>query len=215
LAEQLKLFHGTSNSSFLDSIMTDGLKPRNDRLGNWFSPGKIASHKDFVYLTSALKTAHFYGLRSAIVNNCSQYTILQTPDLDEDKLYPDENLFVKPALFNIEDVVRAQNQIFDNQKSWQKCLDKTTLATYHGVVENVVEYETKPIRENLYYWMVDQTETIKEMDLKHRTREWLIGNGYLNEHNDGEKYRCKINFEVMNYEFWVDDRILFVGPYGP
>lgn len=81
----MKLYHGTSAKA-LDSILSQGLLPREKSKGNW--EHTICSRDDCVYLTSIY--APYFGINAAEDN---QFSILEveTDFLEYDFLLPDED----------------------------------------------------------------------------------------------------------------------------
>lgn len=80
----MKLYHGTSAKN-LEKILSQGLKPRGRRKGNW---QEFPSRSDMVYLTTAY--APFFALQSG-----SDKGLIIEVDCELDDLYPDEDFIAQ------------------------------------------------------------------------------------------------------------------------
>jgi hypothetical protein len=149
------LYHGTASSN-VDSILSEGLKPRKNNLGNWFT--NIKSNSELVYLTNTDECEH-YALRSAIVNQDSSGVILQidVDKLDHDLLRVDENFIdiEERGAFvncNIEDRQKQREKAaYDNR--WEQSLQVFGSCTYYGIVppEAISVKEIKKIKDIRYF----------------------------------------------------------------
>ena len=123
------LYHGTSER-YLHAIQRHGLLPR--RLtgeSNW--SGNVASKEGFVYLTDAYPVYFAVGPALAAEDEPADLLILKV-DVDEDRLYPDED-FIAWALTNgIQGVRQAEMNPYIDPRSYK---DMWRLSPEHnGVV---------------------------------------------------------------------------------
>jgi hypothetical protein len=98
------LYHGTSERH-LHAIQRHGLLPRRmTGESNW--SGKVASKKGFVYLTDAYPV--YFAVGPALGAECAPADLLILKvDVDEDRLYPDED-FIAWALTDVIQGVRQE-----------------------------------------------------------------------------------------------------------
>jgi hypothetical protein len=159
------LYHGTSKT-FGNEILKEGLLPRKNK-GNWTTTGKIPSIEGMVYLTSDFALADFYGLRAALYTHDDITTTisLDMNDLNPSDLYPDENFYVSGSI-DAKGMQQAQCKAIEEQFRWKECLDKMKLICHKGPISTVIEVTEKPLEQNSYSFMVSDTRTIQEFDLK-------------------------------------------------
>ena len=123
------LYHGTSNSNAA-IIQYDGLKPRTDN-GNW---GVVPSINNFVYLTGSRDIACFYAAHASILKN-EKYAYVFEVEVDEDNLYPDENLFLNgDEYISAPTMMQAQALAVNNQDLWEDSLQKKRLVMHKGEI---------------------------------------------------------------------------------
>ncbi len=103
---KLTLYHGTDTDN-LDNILTNGIVPRGTSKGNWVHADLYSNNK-LIYLTDTY--AWYYSINQANEDN-ENCTVLQV-EVDTDKLYCDEDLFmqasneIKKKVF--EEIVRLE-----------------------------------------------------------------------------------------------------------
>src|SRR6185503_917459 len=184
------LFHGTSTANS-QSIFSSSLMPRQDK-GNWYFKGQVPSLEGMVYLTNNPNSASFYGLRTAILKEEKFYSIIQVNKVDEDNLYPDENYFCPPCTsIYAKEMKEAQGKVLENQKLWNDCLAVRKLVAYKGNIERnkLGVLCSRPIKENIWYFLVDGKETIREFNF--RMEMWIQARATLNI-----AYKDKYYFEI-------------------
>jgi hypothetical protein len=150
------LYHGTASVN-VESILRDGILPRRNGLGNWFT--NIKSNSDLVYMLKDPKIGDHYALRSAIVNQDSHGVILQIDldKLDKSLLRVDENFLdieSRGEYTNCGIEERQKQRLLASLDSrWQESLDKFGACTYYGTVpaEAISVKEVKPIKSIRYY----------------------------------------------------------------
>ena len=123
------LYHGTSNSNAA-VIQYDGLKPRTD-IGNW---AVVPSINKFVYLTGSRDVACFYAANASLRKN-EKYAYVIEVEVDEDNLYPDENLFLNgDEYISAPTMMQAQALAVNNQDLWEDSLRIKRLVMHKGEI---------------------------------------------------------------------------------
>lgn len=124
----ITLYHGTS-VKHLEAILRDGLQPRKVH-GNSNWAGKIASKKDFVYLTDAYPVYFAWAAAKA-----DEDLAIIRVEVDEKQLYPDEDYIAlclkthDPFCKNIPlDEIGEMTNLEDYRKNWVESL------TFNGKV---------------------------------------------------------------------------------
>jgi hypothetical protein len=131
------LYHGTASVN-VENILLNGLFPRKNNLGNWFT--NIKSHSDLVYMIKDVKFSEQYALRSAIVNQDDRGAILKIDldMLDKSFLRVDENFLdiEERGDFANCDIAKRQEQRSKAAQDtrWEESLSKFGCCTYFGVV---------------------------------------------------------------------------------
>jgi len=123
------LYHGTT-ARHLHAIHQHGLLPRRTTgESNW--SGNVASKEEFVYLTDAYPVYYAVGPAFAVESAPADLLILKV-DVNEDRLYPDED-FIAWALTNgIQGVRQAEMNPYIDPRSYK---DMWRLSLEHnGVV---------------------------------------------------------------------------------
>lgn len=88
----MELMHGTSSTN-CNSIVCAGILPRNpNSKGNWKEEYQGQSIQNHVYFTNKSLYADFFGFRTSLIDNSDP--VIVTVELNEDRLYPDENFFI-------------------------------------------------------------------------------------------------------------------------
>lgn len=112
----MKVYHGTSIDN-LNSILSDGLKPRKKKKGNWKD---YPSRTDMVYLTTAY--APFFAASAGSKETFGKGLILEIDydQLDPLNLYPDED-FVAQAIshHNKQPLNKVHKDVKKNLKLYQ------------------------------------------------------------------------------------------------
>ena len=156
------LYHGTASIN-VASILKEGIFPRKNNLGNWFT--NIKSHSDLVYMLEDAKSCEHYALRSAIVNQDSHGAILQIDFdiIDQNFLRVDENFLdieERGEYVNCDiNKRKKQREIAAYDSRWKESLNKFGACTYYGVVppEAISVKEIKAI-ENIRYFRKEFVE---------------------------------------------------------
>jgi hypothetical protein len=162
------LYHGTSGT-YIESIRQTGLKPRQERVGNWTTPGKVDSIAHAVYLTSWETHTDFYSLRASVVTGskeCANVVVRACVEI-EPFFIPDENYFA-PAVAMSDEMIEAQSLALKKAEEWKACLEKLALVAHLGGIspDRIEDTRTYPLEENPLYWMVKDSGTLFEMDCK-------------------------------------------------
>ena len=123
------LYHGTSSSNA--AIIQDaGLKPRTDN-GNWVV---VPSINNFVYLTDNRDIACFYAAHASLLKN-EKYAYVVEVEVDENNLYPDENLFINgDEYISAPTMMQAQALAVNNQDLWEDSLRIKRLVAHKGEI---------------------------------------------------------------------------------
>lgn len=179
----MKLYHGTSVIAAQNAVK-EGLKPRMNQKGNWASPGKVKSIPSMVYLTAHVSQAQFYGLRAAVCQNQTEYAILEC-DVDIDKLFPDENLFVeydRNGHVFADGMRKAKTQVRKNKDGWKRCLETRGIVCHRGAIPStqISIHLNEGVKKNKWGLFANQTQTIEEFDNKYHYWVWGSANGYFN-----------------------------------
>lgn len=154
----MKLYHGTSQSN-ASLIEAYGVLPRQDK-GNWNAHSEsVPSVQNFVYLTNKISKADFYGLRSSLIMNDNYYSVIEV-DIDEDNLYPDENLWINGIAYK-EDMLSAQEKILENKPLYKDCLEEIGLVSHRGHIPagRVTNIIHRSMTDNTYWgWLKNFTK---------------------------------------------------------
>jgi hypothetical protein len=129
----MKIYHGTKEG-FLARLRTGGLRPRGRRRTNWDA---YPSRKDMVYLSTVYPfyfALHTKGKGRALVLE------IETDELEEDRLYPDEDFVAGAIAYYKEDVsvcdivdeVRAK--LGDFREAWRESIAGLGNCCYKGVI---------------------------------------------------------------------------------
>ena len=127
------LYHGTS-ARHLPSILSEGLRPRGRRKGNW---SEYPSRRDMVYATKAY--APYFGIQ-ALDDKSDNRVLIVEIDVDESNLYPDED-FIAQALAHqrkcsIQDVhAEVRKSLEDYRHHWTDSVNGLGNAAHLGVIE--------------------------------------------------------------------------------
>ena len=150
------LYHGTASAN-VTSVLSEGLKPRNDELGNFFT--NIGSNRELVYMSRSPNLADYYALRAAIAIDDTDSAILaiDLDKLDKSCLRVDENFIdieERDDYANCDVERRKEQRIkaaYDTR--WEDSLLRFGACTYKGVVppEAISVKETKPIQQIRYF----------------------------------------------------------------
>lgn len=164
----MKLLHGTS-ASYIESILSKGLIPQYSL--NWVSPGKVPGFPG-VYLANNDLKAEFYALRASMMASNNHYAVMEV-DVSEDELYPDENIIVNKVLghkeidISPEVMSKAVSLISENRHLWEDSLKFGYVAHQSPIAASDIKiYKQDEIVNNNWYWMIEDTGTIQEMDDK-------------------------------------------------
>ena len=149
------LYHGTS-SERANKIRETGLMPRGNESGNWFTPGKVLSHKRFVYLSK--NYCLFHATRTAIIDNSPELAMISINlnVLDKRKLYPDE-YFLGLEIGNNwaisqENMKQAKRIMYSSRNRWQESLEKVGNVCHLGGIDpSSLSIEFIPKKESLFY----------------------------------------------------------------
>lgn len=176
----MRVYHGTG-IQHLESILTNGLRPRNDNKSNW---EEFPSREDMVYLSTA------YAPYFALINNPENAVILEVDldELDQDKLFPDED-GIAQALSQQEKVPldEVHDQVKDNLEYYQHLalasIDLIGNICYQGVIEpsKIKKVTTIDFSQRTELSMICGDPMISVMNYrlcgnKYRTfTEWLMG----------------------------------------
>jgi hypothetical protein len=122
------LYHGTTERH-LRAIQRHGLLPRRiTGESNW--SGDVESKEDFVYLTDAYPV--YYAVGPAFAEECAPADLLILKvDVDENRLYPDEDFIVWALAEGNQDVAQALPPFIDPREykgAWHLSLE------HNGVV---------------------------------------------------------------------------------
>lgn len=168
------LYHGTAERH-LEKIMTEGLRPRGNRVGNWVH--SVESNPNAIYLTNA------YALHFAVAaagNADGKFVVLEidTDHLDESDLTPDED-FLEQVSRNDTNFpchgwsmprrtrwFRAHMRNFNSH--WETSLQRLGNAAYFGnippeAITRVALVERKPIHPIVF--MSDPTISLMNYHL--------------------------------------------------
>ena len=150
------LLHGTSYSNAYNDIFKEGLKPRNDKNGNWYT--NVEGNKEFVYVTDISETAEFHVLRSAIKSNDTEGVIISIDidSIDKDNLRVDENYldFCKRNTFANGDINERKEQVKQaiNDSRWEDSLKAVHMAAYKGTIyPDQFNYSFIKVKDTKYY----------------------------------------------------------------
>ncbi|MHB8484024.1 MAG: hypothetical protein ACYDBV_15105 [Nitrospiria bacterium] len=212
------LYHGTSNTAFLNNIKEDGLKPRKKTLSNFYTQN-VQSNSEVVYLNNDRKeSCPFYCFRSCLLNQDEKGVIItiDTDKLDESKFRVDENFLdieERGSSVNCPIDLRDKQQkklLKDNR--WKESLEKTAKASYRGKINPeaftmIEEYDIK--KSGIF----DQEMfDIEDKELRLRASDsWLEGDGYVGTYiqNGGDlelnvrSYLWNFLPEIFRYHWMV------------
>lgn len=155
----MKLLHGTSSSN-AEHIMKSGLKPRRGA-GNWYKKHQFPANKQFVFLASIPEAYEFHAMRTALIHN--SYCTVVEAEVEEEKLYPDENLFPakeQVGIYHRDQLKHYQELALDSKELWKESLEKISTVAHRGSVEVdklkvVMQY---PIEKSIYYGWIQHHE---------------------------------------------------------
>jgi hypothetical protein len=170
----MDLYHGTSNT-FIDSILSKGLKPRGKSKGNWFGDYQAKSHSEFVYLNLINgEGASFHALRTAFINKADKGLIVKV-EVDEINLYPDENWLSQKDVdgFSIykREYAKAKQKIKNSKDSWKSCLEKIQMVAHQGRINKFLIKDVIVIKneENMFSFLLDDCKSIEQFDIRCQT----------------------------------------------
>lgn len=150
------------------SILKHGLRPRLHRRTNWVGPGKVPSHHEMVYLTPSRTSANFHAMHSALRSGCNQGIVctFSLSDLDEDKLYPDENYVATKylgalAVITPQQMRGAISVLKEKKGEWRKSLEIARAVSHRGPIpvdRAVIDHFS--IERTEWAWMGSSTEEV-------------------------------------------------------
>jgi hypothetical protein len=199
----MKLLHGTSSSNAAH-IMKSGLKPRRG-VGNWYKKHQFPTNKQFIFLTAAKEAYEFHALRTALIHN-SNCTVLEA-EVEEENLYPDENLFAvleQAIIYDKEQLQQYQQKAIASKELWKDSLERAQAVAHRGPVEVdklkvVSEY---PIEKSIFYGFV-QHHTKRDVDAFDASLHAVLRSQELGIWQD-PKF---LNFEWSALEVFPDESI--------
>lgn len=133
----MRLYHGTSER-WLERIMRQGLRPRGDTAGNWDA---YPSRPDMVYLTSTYPL--YFGAVSAVADERVLILEMELEDLDEMRLFPDEDVVAQSIQHGLSRDSRLpladiQRHVVENlevyQEHWRHGLDAMGTVAHLGPI---------------------------------------------------------------------------------
>jgi hypothetical protein len=86
--------------------------------------------------------------------------VILSVEVEEDNLYPDENLYAESHIVYDEAMLAMQKKARDNKEDWKKSLDKLNLVCHKGEipVDSIIDIETFPVSESMYWGFVEHYE---------------------------------------------------------
>ena len=158
------LYHGTAASNNA-SILSDGLKPRQDKDSNEWTMG-AKSNKDCVYFCTHPQMADFYGFRASLMKGENKYSVFKIPlnKLDEQKILPDENYIVNKTYFrqiSADEYNQIASTLDEYKPQWKKSLQEYNLIAYKDTVKDLEAATDIPLTDSKYYHkkIVDSFQT--------------------------------------------------------
>ena len=128
------LYHGTS-AKHLESVLTNGLRPRGDGKGNW---EEYPSRDDMVYLTNSYA---FYFAACAESDDDSRVLVVEidTDRLAPQRFYPDEDYIARRVMreqgLPLEQVHHQfKERLEEFREQWQDCLANMATCCYRGAI---------------------------------------------------------------------------------
>lgn len=166
------LYHGTSDSN-TKSILSNGLFPNYKN--NWDSEFQQKSLNGFVYLTNNEIKAEYYAIRASLKTGDNNISIIHL-DVEEEGLYPDENVFLNGIFASRSDVITAQKKVIENKRKWKESLEKKELVAFSGIIEkeNIKLVKNIPLQNSTFYGFIK--------NLKERTVEQFDDMIYIYNH---------------------------------
>lgn len=150
----MKLYHTTSANN-VPQILTEGLKPRGSGLTSpWYT--NAPGHEKLVYLSHYDKIKFdFYGVRSAMNRDFSEYAVLEI-DLadDETNLRADENFIYRSTRGPVPlDKYKNYVNIINSDKRWKESVSLTGLCSHVGSISpnKISVVDTKFVDESMWY----------------------------------------------------------------
>jgi hypothetical protein len=150
----MKLTHATSSANAMAIYQTGKILPRRGK-GNW----NIApSMENFVYFCNDEASQHFYGTKAALISNTDIAII--SVEVEEDKLYPDENLYAESDIYYKDDMPVMQKKAIDNKKDWKRSLENLNVVCHKGEipVDSIIDIETLPVAKSMFWGFVEHYE---------------------------------------------------------
>jgi hypothetical protein len=134
---------------------TGKILPRRDK-GNWGHV--VSSMENFVYFCNNETAQHFHGARTALISG-SDVAIISV-EVEEDNLYPDENLYAETDVFGNDTMIEMQKKAKDNKEDWKRSLDKQNAVCHKGEisVDSIIDIETFPVSESMFWGFVEHYE---------------------------------------------------------
>lgn len=91
--------------------------------------------------------------------------------LNEDNLYPDENYTSvknEKGQITTEDMVEGKKRLKEYKDHWKKCLHENHLLAHEGAIATkfIYEHEEHSITKNMWYCLIQDTNTVEELDWK-------------------------------------------------
>lgn len=150
------MLHGTSKTN-IQNIISQGLLPNQPK--NWeIGP---ATNK-LIYLTNNVEAAEYYGVRSSLITNSTEYSIIELK-CNKNNIYPDENYYLDQVKFPV-----THEFLVKHKTSWKKCLKTCGLVAYlnNDISKNICKINTYPIHTSWYYKILENfpNKTIKLFD---------------------------------------------------
>lgn len=153
----MKLYHGTS-AQHLDTILSQGLKPRGKSTGNWSHTTK--SRSDCVYLTDAYAPYFCFSAVNGVADAKCLVVEIDTEKMDPVLLLPDEDTLVhgvKPTGDIPTDMKkrtrywRSRLLRFVGTDMWATSLKFLGTCAYKGIVppEAITRYAVWPHKPNV------------------------------------------------------------------
>lgn len=155
----MKLTHATSSANAMAIYQTGKIMPRQG-VGNWtITP----SMENFVYFSNEEMSQHFHGTRTALMSN-SDIAIISV-EVEEDNLYPDENLYAESDVYYSDAMLQMQNKARQNKDDWKKSLDRSGSVCHKGEipVDSIIDIETFPVSKSMFWGFVEHYG-VKDID---------------------------------------------------
>lgn len=204
----MNFFHGTDIISWNNNIQDIGLTPRNNNLGSFYT--NADSNSAFVYLSDLKIKSEFSGFRKCLINLSKEYIILHIDEIEEYKLYPDEN-YLRGENCPLEQAQFYTDDIVNHKEKYKDSLRETNLVAHLGNISknNIKNVEYIPIEKNPFY----EKSIFEISDLQTRllNHDWYLQIYNMTSLTMPTHYQAILNAIILNNENILFQKSMLMG----